>query len=155
MRISAFLLALLLAGPSRAAEGPAAEFFVMLRAPDGTKDIHLGNRVPLIPGRACYGWRARVTGGAGQVAFREILSLPGDPPIRNGEDDQHGTTEKAKDRKKTVTERFVRPRDGWISNFWCVAKGDPEGTYAMEVFIAEQFVKRFDFDVRKPAETSQ
>ena len=38
--------------------------------------------------------------------------------------------------------------DGWVYNTWCVAEGDPERDYSIDVYIIGQFIKRFDFEVR-------
>ena len=52
-------------------------------------------------------------------------------------------------RRTSITKRFVTPVDGWVENAWCVVKGDPEGDYSIKVYLNNQFIKKFDFEIRK------
>lgn len=125
-----------------------AEFVVFLSDGKGNEFIYKSRIVPLIPDLSCYGWRLRLVGGKGLIKFKEILSLPTEPEYWSGEKDEFSTHEITDARRTSITEEFVTMKDGWIKNSWCVAPGDPEGEYSMEVYINGQFVKRFDFEVR-------
>lgn len=144
-------LFLLLAGPApgRAASVVRAEFVVMLRDGAGNQAVVQSNIVPLLPDRACYGWRIRLAGATGVVSFKEIFSIPAEPATWSGEKDEFSPNVIAKDRKTAVTEKFAMPLEGWISHSWCVAAGDPAGNYSMDVHIEGKFAKRFDFEVRR------
>jgi len=37
--------------------------------------------------------------------------------------------------------------DGWISNAWDVAEGNPSGKYIMRIYVEGEFVKEFIFFV--------
>ena len=147
------LTALILATGFRPAQSQtvsieAAEFLVFLNDGQGNTQILQSDLVPLIPNLVCYGWRIRLAGAEGLVRFKEVFSLPTEPEVWGGENDEFSTSAIAKDRTTSVTERFAPLQDGWIDNSWCVADGDPKGWYSMEVHINGQFAKRFDFQVR-------
>lgn len=125
------------------------QFLVSLVDNHGKVFVHESNRVPLIPNRACYGWRIRLSGVEGIVRFREIFSLPTQPEYWGGEGNEFSPNKITKDRRTSVTEKFATPDEGWIGNSWCVAEGDPVGRYWMEVSINNVFVERFEFDVVK------
>ncbi len=127
-----------------------AKFLVTLIDPEGQRLVYESNEVPLEPYRACYGWFIRLAGVEGMVKLREVFSLPAEPEMWSGEEDKYSPNTIAKDRLKSVTEKFAVPEDGWVSNTWCVAEGDPEGRYSMEISIDGTFVERFDFDVIRP-----
>ena len=147
--LTVLLLVLVISTQSQAASVKAAEFLVSLHDREGNQTmIYQSNLVPLIPNRVCYGWRIRLASDKGLIKFKEIFSLPTEPEFWGGENDEFSPNAIAKDRKTSVTERFAYVKDGWISHSWCVAKGDPEGKYTMEVYIEGEFAKRFDFEVR-------
>ena len=107
-------------------------------------------RVPLIPDEICYGWRIHLIDPMRVVKFREVFHLP-DIPVELGDDyDQLGTTYAAPDGRTLITEEFAAPDDGWISNFWCLVDGDPEGNHTIDVWIDGAFARRFDFEVIRP-----
>jgi len=54
-------------------------------------------------------------------------------------------------RRTSITEVFVVPENGWIENVSCVAEGDPEGEYSINIYIDEKYIQRFDFKVKLPA----
>jgi hypothetical protein len=125
-----------------------AEFLVLIRGDNNDRRIFMSKIVPLVPDRVCYGWRIRLTGAKDIVKFKEVFSLPTEPRIWGGENDKYSTSSVEKNRKTTITEEFAPVRGGWISNMWCVANGDPEGQYSMDVHIDGVFLKRFDFELR-------
>ena len=146
--LTVLLLLLAIFTKSQAASLEAAEFLVSLRDHEGNQATYQSNLVPLIPRLACYGWRIRLANAKGLIKFKEVFSLPTEPEFWGGENDEFNPSAIAKNRKSSVTEKFAHVRDGWISHSWCVAEGDPEGKYMMEVYIEGKFVKRFDFEVR-------
>lgn len=127
----------------------SAEFLVLLEDRQGNETLARTNVVPLIPGHACYGWRIRLSEELDLVHFREVFSLPEEPEFWTGEGDEFEPNEISSDRRISITEKFVTPKDRTISNSWCVVNGDPEGKHSMEVFIDGEFVKRFEFELKK------
>lgn len=124
-------------------------FWISLVDRQGNEFIYESNRVPLMPNRACYGWRIRLSEVKGVIRFKEIFSLPTQPDFWGGERNEYSPNTITKDRQTSVTEKFAAPDKGWISNSWCVAEGDPEGHYSMEVSINNKFIERFEFEVIK------
>lgn len=139
---------------SQAVRTESAEFVVFLTDGRGGLQVLGSKIVPLVPNLACYGWRIRVLDIQGTVKMREVFTLPKEPDYWGGETDEFGTNRIVGDRRTSITERFEVLRDGWVANSWCVAEGDPEGRYTMEVFINDVFIERFDFLVREPDESS-
>jgi hypothetical protein len=110
------------------------------------------NSVPLIPKRICYGWGVKVSTDAKLIKFREEFSLPSEPKYWSGENNEFATNSIINKRQTSITTQFAAPDKGWIKHGWCVAKGDPEGDYSMRVYFNDRFIKKFDFEVRKPKE---
>jgi hypothetical protein len=125
------------------------EFLVFLFDAHGNEVVTHSNNVPLIPNRACYGWRIQLAGVDGLIKFREVFTLPEEPNFWGGEINEYSPNAISKDRHTSVTEKFSILKNGWISNSWCVAEGDPEGKYSMDVYILGEFIKRFNFNVIK------
>lgn len=98
------------------------------------------DRVPLVTG-ATFGWRLRLSDGAGQVRLREELELPRAP--RTWRYPDH--TRISADRRTAVTERLALPRDGWLDNAWTFTDGDPPGRYRLRVFLDDELVREFTF----------
>ena len=83
--------------------------------------------------------------------LRNEFTLPTEPKRWSGENNEFATNKIINKRRTSVTNRFVTPDKGWVENAWCVVKGDPEGDYSMKVYLNDQFIKKFDFKVRKLA----
>jgi len=105
--------------------------------------------VPLVPYRSCYGWQIKVPTDAKLIKLREEFMLPNAPSFWSGESDEFATNRIVNNRRTSITKRFVIPDDGWVENAWCVVKGDPEGDYSIKVYLNNQFIKKFDFEIRK------
>jgi len=129
------------------------KFFVRLFAPSigVSKVFHdIGTTiVPLVPGSVCYGWRIKVSSSIKLVALREEFTLPAEPIWWSGENDEFTTNRVIDKRRTSVTNEFITPDEGWVENIWCVVEGDPEGNYFMKVYFNDQFIKKFEFEVRR------
>jgi len=133
-------------------------FFVQLFGPSGgeyevSQDFD-ATVVPLVPDRVCYGWRIKVPLTSKLIRFREEFTIPTAPTTWSGESDEFATNTIIDERRTSVTNRFVTPDKGWVENVWCVLEGDPEGDYSMKVYFNDQFIKQFDFEVRRPPPNS-
>jgi hypothetical protein len=130
----------------------AAEFVVSVGDGDGNERTVASNLVPYLPDRACFGWRIRLAEAPPLVRLREVLRLPKAPAFWSGEDDEYSTHIFSADRTTATTEEFKAPQDGWIESNWCIAEGDPTGPHSIEVFIEDDLVRHFDFEVKKLGE---
>ena len=64
------------------------------------------NVVPLLPDRACFGWRIWISGDEKLVFTREILKLPDQPAYWSGEDNSYDTSRISEDRTTATTEEY-------------------------------------------------
>jgi hypothetical protein len=79
------------------------------------------------------------------VTWKEEFILPAPAIVWEGEEKKE--VHVSSDRKVAIKEMTVSPEDGWISNGWGVAEGDPSGKYVMKIYVEGQFVKEFVFFV--------
>jgi hypothetical protein len=147
--------ALALAGGGAAAAGSGytvevAEFVVSVGDTEGNDRTIVSDLVPYLPNRACFGWRIRLAEAPSLVRLREVLTLPQPPAFWSGEDDEYSPHVFSADRTTATTEKFEAPKDGWLESNWCIAEGDPTGPHSIDVFIEDEFVRHFDFEVKKP-----
>jgi len=144
-------LGLLLAPAAAAAFSiETAEFVVSVSDDRGNQRSVVADVVPYLPERACFGWRVRLVEPPALVRYREVLQLPEAPEYWGGEDDAYSPHVFSADRTRATTEEFVVPdEDGWVSNTWCIADGDPLGPHSIELTVEGEAVKRFDFEVKK------
>ena len=124
-----------------------AIFYFSVIGSDGTVRKFERNVVPNIPKNVCYGWRLKLKNASNIVKFTEEFSLPSEPNYWPNEDDSYATNTVSKDRKSSLTQKFVTPKHGWIENGWCIVEGDPLGIYKMKIFISDVFVYEFEFEV--------
>jgi len=138
-------------GQAAAATVEAAEFVVAITDDDGNARSIEADIVPYLPGRACFGWQLRFADAPGVIQYREILKLPEAPAFWSGEGDSYSTHSYSADRTTATTEAFAAPdAEGWIYSSWCIAPGDPVGAHSIEVYIDDELVRRFDFEVKRP-----
>lgn len=146
------------AGPAGAADARAglavesAEFVVSVGDGEGSERRFVSNLVPYLPNQACFGWRIRLAAPPGVLLVREILRLPEAPAFWSGEDDEFSTHMFSADRTTATTVEYKAPQDGWIDNQWCIVEGDPVGQHSIDVFIEDQLIRRFDFEVKRPGQ---
>ena len=112
--------------------------------------------VPLLPANACYSWFVQLAPGeAGApppttLVERLILPVPladwgtlATTPDDNVEVSADGTT--------AITTSDAAPdADGWLTNGWCVAAGDPVGPHRFELELDGAPLASFDFEVVPP-----
>ncbi|MGF1631194.1 MAG: hypothetical protein ACFCUT_17100 [Kiloniellaceae bacterium] len=146
--------ALALAAGAAAAAGAGytvevAEFVVSVGDGEGNDRTVISDLVPYLPNRACFGWRIRLTEAPPLVRVREVLKLPQPPLFWSGEDDEYSPHVFSADRTTATTEEFAAPEDGWLESSWCIVEGDPTGPHSIDVFIEDELVRHFDFEVKK------
>ncbi len=100
--------------------------------------------VPLKVGQS-YGWKMKLSQlkPDAKVKWKEEFTLPAAPK-------RWGNTPAVVSKEKTtnVMEKEDVPMNGWIGNAWSVAEGDPPGKYLMKIYINENLVKTFKFQVK-------
>lgn len=112
--------------------------------------------VPLLPANACYTWHVQLAapeaGTPAPTTLVERLVLPvpladwgtlATTPDDNVEISADGTT--------AITSFAAAPdAEGWLSNGWCVAAGDPVGPHRFELELDGAPLTSFDFEVVAP-----
>ena len=112
------------------------------------------DKVPLLPGNACYTWWMKLGGTDAPQSAEERLVLP--EPLADWGDfatNPDDGVEISADNT-TATSTFVPEldSDGWLSKGWCAAAGDPVGAHRIEVSIDGTLLKTFEFEVLAPAD---
>ena len=110
------------------------------------------DKVPLLPGNACYTWWMKLAAGEAPPSAVETLVLPG--PLSDWGDfatNPDDGVEISADNT-TATSTFVPEVDseGWFSKGWCAAAGDPTGPHRIEVSIDGTLLKTYEFEVLAP-----
>lgn len=160
MPLKTLLIALLglvsLAASAQAEDAsPAAEsaFQVTFRYA-GTDQVLDATVVPLLPGNACYNWYIRLAAGVSPKAVVERLTLP--EPISTWGDaatnPDDGIEIEADGAVAVKTFVPAPDADGWFSDGWCVAEGDPTGAHKIEVSVDGTNVATFDFEAVQPGD---
>jgi len=110
------------------------------------------DKVPLLPGNACYTWWMKLAPGEAPQTAVETLVLP--EPLSDWGDfasnPDDGVTISADNT--TATSTFVPEvdSDGWLSKGWCAAEGDPVGPHRIEVSVDGTLLKTYQFEVLAP-----
>ena len=110
--------------------------------------------VPLLPGNACYNWYIRLAPGAAPETAVERLTLP-EPISTWGDaatDPGDGIEIEADGAVAVKTFAPAPDADGWFSDGWCVAEGDPTGAHKIEVSVDGTSLATFDFEAVQPGD---
>lgn len=112
--------------------------------------------VPLLPSNACYSWYVQLaaaeSGTPDPATLVERLVLPepladwgtlATTPDDNVEISADGTT-------AITTFSAVPDAEGWLTNGWCVAAGDPVGPHRFELELDGAPLVSFDFEIVPP-----
>lgn len=154
--IGLLLLGLLVLDPISLKQSLAVANIKVVRAYFGLFDTNSSgklsfkksNRIPLVAGQL-YGWIIVLKSDKSTVRLREEFRLPLAPKTWGKENTEENNTV-SPDGKLHITEREVDVSKGVITNAWGVAPGDPDGTYVIRVFIEDQLLATFEFDVQQP-----
>ena len=105
--------------------------FVSITGDDGQQRHYETNAIPLLYGRACFGWRMYLGGPNRMVSLVEVLttSQPAEQVIAGPE------TEVSADHTRATTRMRESVQNGIMQRSWCIIPGDPPGTYTYEVSI--------------------
>ena len=112
---------------------------------NGEFDITETTTIPYLVGRSCYNWVVEYRPVARPVILTEELALPAPASHWGVEADQE--TAVATDRSSATTLRTFVGASGIASSGWCVAEGDPVGTYRFVIREGDREVARFTFTV--------
>jgi hypothetical protein len=120
--------------------------FGLVNSPESGKPFFVSTKeVPMIENQA-YGWIIHVQTKKTKIRWREELTLPSAPTTwGETETRKHYISE---DKKVSVLEREVEPKDGLIFNFWSIEPGDPKGHYVIRVIIEDTLERVFEFEVK-------
>jgi len=140
-------------GSAGAAEMIESDFQVTFQY-GGSEQRLSEDKVPLLPGSACYTWWMRLAEGPAPQSVKERLILPepladwGDLAV-NADDGVEISTD------GTMATSTFAPEfdsDGWLSKGWCTASGDPVGPHKIEVSIDGTLLNTYEFEVLAPEE---
>ena len=136
--------------PNRDFSVSESQFFVGLMDTQGKLEVYASTQVPFDSKNSCYGWQVKLSGVSGAIESREILRMPSKPmggwPVAT---DGSSKITPSLDQKSAMTDATLEITDGWVSNMWCVADGDPLGSYSIDVILNGRFIETFKFDVVK------
>ena len=125
-----------------------SEFGVKIVNPEGKVNFFPTTTIPLKEGDA-YGWRITLDNYQGnikgKVKWREVLTLPQAPETWTTENNKNFSI--SKDGKTATSTRTVTPVNGVIENFWIISPGDPLGKHQIEVYIDENLIGTFAFEI--------
>ena len=125
-----------------------AHFYVDIVHGDGTVTTVETLRVPNVVGKSCYRWELRVPPRRGVTAVTEVMILPARPQVWGGVDGTpESPTRLSPSRRTATTPLFVPTINGKFGHGWCVAEGDPEGAYLIEVYQGRTRLRTFRFSV--------
>lgn len=131
---------------------PATQAFEVTFSYAGFDERYTDPLVPLLPANACYSWLARLPEGSAATSVVERLVLPvaladwgtlATDPDDNVEISEDGTT-------ATTTFPAAPDAEGWLTNGWCVAAGDPVGPHRFEIEVDGTPLATVTFDVVAP-----
>ena len=147
-----FLGVMLFLVPVRAARAGSwsverADFFVQIYDENDKYTESLSTLVPLLPGFSCFGWRIKLKGEVKELKYKEIFTLPKAPKEWIGIDKTEEGSKITNNHRTAITEKIVKPENGWVDSRWCIEEGDHPGKHHMQVLFDGQFVRQFDFDV--------
>ena len=91
-----------------------------------------------------HSWIIEVKPSAEPRHIREVYTLPG--AAEWGMAERKGVSA---DRKSCVIHGVLAPGQKYMFNTWGMSPGDPTGNYKIQVYIDEELVKTFDFEVVK------
>ncbi len=118
----------------------------------GTDQVFNDTVVPLLPGNACYNWYVRLGEGDAPKMATETLTLP--VPLADwgtlATDPSDGIDISADGRVAVRTFTPEIDQDGWFSNAWCVAAGDPTGAHKIAIALDGRSLTSYDFTVVLP-----
>lgn len=140
-----------IAAPAAAVELADSAFQVTYQYA-GDNEVLNDTVVPLLPNNACYSWHAQLGAGPTPASATETLSLP----VALADwgtlaTDPNDGIEISADGKVAV--RTFTPEidaEGWFSQSWCVAPGDPTGAHSIAIAIDGKALATYEFQVVLP-----
>jgi hypothetical protein len=115
---------------------------------DAAGELHFvqTSKVPNVEDQP-YGWRLRVGESSNPIRWVENLTLPSAPESWEGVDEDPNMTV-SPDGRTVTTAGESTPEEGYVSNAWFVAIGDPPGEYEITVEMPDGRRASFKFEVR-------
>jgi hypothetical protein len=96
-----------------------------------------------------YGWRVWVGESKEPVKWAESLTMPVAPDSWGGVEEEPNVTI-SPDGRTATTAGESEPEDGYVSNTWYVAEGDPLGEYEISVQLTGGRRQTFKFQLVEP-----
>jgi len=128
------------------AQDSGASFTVSVRDPQTHEWRRYADTVvPLRPDDACYDWALYLRDATTTATVEETFILPAAPAHWPASPQME-----LREGGRIAVSRLTLPitggwPGGWISHGWCVAAGDPEGEYVIEVRKDNQLLHRYCF----------
>lgn len=155
------LCCLLAARSAQAAEVVQAEFGIFIPHEAGAEDGLMFEPTRVVPHKigTRYGWAIELRTDKRRVSVREEYLLP--VTARNGHENGHGGTAQsvpvtagaktrtlAFERRNTVSQRQLAPRNGLIFGEWEIGPGEPPGRRHLQVIVEGELAADFEYEVR-------
>lgn len=123
-----------------------ARTFAVERSPEGDR-ITESSRVPYRPGVSCFEWVLLLAPREDARNFRELLELPGVATDWSSVDEEAPPATVSDDGSSATVEHRLEAGQSELGSSWCIAPGDPLGTYHVTVREGDRVIHRFDFQI--------
>ena len=98
-----------------------------------TEERYPTARVPYRPGAICWHWVVHTAPENREIRVREVVDLPARP--RSWRDARARGARISADGRSAETSFSDSIADSQVGRRWCVARGDPLGTYRIRVYL--------------------
>ena len=123
-----------------------ARTFSVQRTPDGDA-VEESNLVPYRPGISCFEWVMLFEPRDDARDFSEVLELPGASSDWSSDEADAPAVEVSADGSSGTVAHRLEAGETELGSSWCLAPGDPLGTYHVTVREGGRVIRRFDFRI--------
>jgi hypothetical protein len=125
-------------------------YFFIEKKDENDKMSYVNTRVVPHKEGQSYLWAIVIRTNKDPIYFTEQMTLSGAGRWHIKGDDYEIST----DRKTVTVKRKKSEHEGVLHGSWSVAKGDPEGKASIKVTIEEEVEQIFEFELKKPTQST-